>query len=48
MSGIDDYVAAIQARGQALTASLKDHPYGMREATVRDPDGNDVYIGQPL
>lgn len=21
---------------------------GMREATVRDPDGNDIYIGQPL
>ena len=48
VSGLDEYVAAIQARGQPLTASLKDHPYGMREATVRDPDGNDLYIGQPL
>ena len=47
-SGIDEYVAAIVAAGQSLTASLKNHDYGMREATVRDPDGNDIYIGQPL
>ena len=48
-SGLDEYVSAIQGRGQTLTAPLKDHPeYGMREATVRDPDNNDIYIGQPL
>ena len=48
-AGVDEYVAQIEAAGQALTATLKDHPeYGMREATVRDPDGNDIYIGQEL
>ena len=47
-SGLDEFVAAIVADGQALTAPLRDHDYGMREATVRDPDGNDIYIGQPL
>ena len=48
-SGLDAYIAEIVARGQPLTAALKDHPeYGMREATVRDLDGNDLYIGQPL
>lgn len=48
-SGVDDYVAEIEAAGQPLTATLKDHPeYGMREATVRDPDGNDIYIGQEI
>lgn len=48
-SGIDEYVAQIEATGQALTATLKDRPeYGMREATVRDPDGHDIYIGQEL
>jgi catechol 2,3-dioxygenase-like lactoylglutathione lyase family enzyme len=48
-SGIDDYIAQIEATGQPLTATLKDHPeYGMREATVRDPDDNDIYIGQEL
>ena len=48
-SGVDDYVAQIEAAGHALTATAKDRPeYGMREAAVRDPDGNDIYIGQEL
>ncbi len=48
-SGVDDYVAQIQAAGWPLAASVKDRPeYGMREATVRDPDGNDIYIGQEI
>jgi catechol 2,3-dioxygenase-like lactoylglutathione lyase family enzyme len=48
-SGVDDYVAQIEAAGQPLTATAKDRPeYGMREAAVRDPDGNDIYIGQDL
>ena len=48
-SGVDDYVAQIEAAGQALTAAAKDRPeYGMREAHVRDLDGNDIYIGQDL
>ena len=47
--GIDDYVARVEAAGQALTAPLADRPeYGMREASVRDPDGNVIYVGQPL
>jgi catechol 2,3-dioxygenase-like lactoylglutathione lyase family enzyme len=48
-SGVDDYVAQIAAAGQPLTAPAKDRPeYGMREAHVRDPDGNDIYIGQEI
>jgi catechol 2,3-dioxygenase-like lactoylglutathione lyase family enzyme len=47
-NGIDEYIAAIVGAGEPLVASLKDHDYGMREATVRDPDGNDIYIGQSL
>ena len=48
-SGVDEYVAQIEAAGQPLTAAAKDRPeYGMREACVRDPDGNDIYIGQEL
>ena len=48
-SGVDEYVAQIESAGQPLTATVKDHPeYGMREATVRDPDGNDIYIGQEM
>jgi catechol 2,3-dioxygenase-like lactoylglutathione lyase family enzyme len=48
-SGVDEYAAQIEAAGQPLTAAAKDRPeYGMREAAVRDPDGNDIYIGQNL
>jgi len=46
--GVDEYVSSILAKGQKLTSPLKNHDYGMREATVRDPDGNDLYVGQPL
>lgn len=48
-SSVDDYVAQIETAGQPLTATARDRPeYGMREAAVRDPDGNDIYIGQDL
>ncbi|MBA3541732.1 MAG: VOC family protein [Deltaproteobacteria bacterium] len=39
---------AIAAAGHARTSPLKDHDYGMREATVRDPDGNDIYVGEVI
>jgi catechol 2,3-dioxygenase-like lactoylglutathione lyase family enzyme len=45
--GIDEYVAAIVAKGETLAAALNTTD-DMRGATVRDPDGNDVYIGQLL
>lgn len=48
-SGVDDYAAQIEAAGQPLAATPKDRPeYGMREACVRDPDGNNIYIGQDI
>lgn len=47
--GVDACVARIEAAGQHLTSPLKDHPdYGMREATVRALDGNDIYIGEAM
>ena len=46
--GVDEFVGSIEAKGARLTSALKDQNYGMREATVHDPDGNEVYIGQPL
>jgi catechol 2,3-dioxygenase-like lactoylglutathione lyase family enzyme len=49
-SGLDEYAAQIEAAGQSLAATPKNRPEygGMREACVRDPDGNDIYIGQDL
>ena len=47
--GVDEYAAQIEAAGEQLAARVKDRPeYGMREAAVRDPDGNDIYFGQEL
>jgi catechol 2,3-dioxygenase-like lactoylglutathione lyase family enzyme len=48
-SGLDDYVAQIVAAGLSVTAAPRDRPeYGMREAHIRDPDGNDIYLGQEI
>ena len=48
-SGVDEYVAQIEAAGQPMTTPAQDRPeYGNREAAVRDPDGNDIYIAQRL
>ncbi len=46
--GVDELVASIQAKGVQGLSALEDKAYGMREATVHDPDGNEIYIGQPL
>jgi catechol 2,3-dioxygenase-like lactoylglutathione lyase family enzyme len=48
-SGVDKYVEQIEGAGQPMAAPAADRPeYGMREAAVRDPDGNDIYIAQEL
>ena len=44
-SGIDEYVATVVATGESLAAPLGNVD-DLRGATVRDPDGNDIYIGQ--
>jgi uncharacterized glyoxalase superfamily protein PhnB len=41
-SGVDELVAAIEAAGTPILSPLKEQPYGMREATVHDPDGNEI------
>jgi len=48
-SGVDDYVEQIERAGQPMTTPPADRrEYGMREATVCDPDGNAIYIAQDL
>ncbi len=48
-SDVDSYVQQIEGAGQPMTAPATDRrEYGMREAAVRDPDGNDIYIAQEL
>jgi catechol 2,3-dioxygenase-like lactoylglutathione lyase family enzyme len=47
-SGVDEFVASIEAKGERILSPLQNHDYGMREATVHDPDGNEIYVGQPI
>ncbi len=46
--GVDELVASIESKGERILSPLQDHDYGMREATVHDPDGNEIYVGQPI
>jgi len=46
--GVDELVAEIEASGVRILSALKDQDYGMREATIHDPDGNEIYVGQAL
>ena len=39
-------VERLRAAGVTITAEPEDQPWGERIARVRDPDGNDVIIGQ--
>jgi hypothetical protein len=48
LDGVDEFVASIEAKRVRMASALKDQDYGMHEAIVRDPDGNEIYIGQPL
>ena len=48
VDGVEELVASIEAKDVRPGSALKDQDYGMREATVHDPDGNEIYIGQPI
>ena len=47
-NGVDALYAQLAARGVAVTEPLEDRPYGMRDFTVLDPDGNRLVFGQAL
>ena len=47
-SGVDELVASMEAKGEPILSPLQDRDYGMRDATVHDPDGNEIYVGQPV
>jgi len=45
---VDDLHKALQAQGCPIEAAPADYPYGMREMSVRDPDGNRITFGQEV
>ena len=47
-NGVDAYHTAISARGAKPLTAPQDYPYGLRDFTVADPDGNILTFGQEL
>lgn len=45
--GLDSLHRALLARACPIEVPPQDFPYGMREFSVRDPDGNRLTFGQP-
>lgn len=45
---VDALAAEVQAQGVTLLSGPEDKVYGMREITLRDPDGNLLCFGQDV
>ena len=45
---IDDFFASVKRKKAKVTSPIQDMEYGMREFTIRDPDGYDITIAQNL
>jgi uncharacterized glyoxalase superfamily protein PhnB len=46
--GIDALYRSVKRKGARISMELADQPYGMREFAMKDPDGYEVAIGQPV
>lgn len=47
-AGVEELHAELQANGCPIEIAPTDFPYGMREMSVRDPDGNRITFGQQV
>lgn len=45
---VDAFVDAVRLGGGVVSSNPSDAPWGVREASVRDPDGNDLHVTGPL
>lgn len=48
VEGIDGLHAELEARGAGITSRPSDKPWGLREFTLRTPDGHRITFGQLL
>ncbi|MBK9179386.1 MAG: VOC family protein [Acidimicrobiales bacterium] len=46
--GVEALAARCGAEGVEIVAPLTDHPWGMRDLVVRDPDGHLVALGEQV
>ena len=40
--------AELKQKGLVIDEPPKDHPWGLRDFCLKDPDGNEITLGQPL
>lgn len=48
VEGVDAIHAFVRAHAAEIVNTLKDQPYGMREFTALDPDGNFISFSQAI
>lgn len=48
VTGLDDLHAEIAGRGVAIEVPPTDFDYGLREFSLRDPDGNRITFGEEI
>jgi catechol 2,3-dioxygenase-like lactoylglutathione lyase family enzyme len=48
VAGVDALHGELKSRGCPIESAPEDYFYGMREMSVRDPDGNRVTFGQEI
>lgn len=45
---VDAYCAEIRARAPGMTLEPQDQPWGMREVSIKTPDGHRLHLGQDI
>lgn len=45
---VDGFLETLRAAGHAVVAEPTDTPWGVREASIRDPEGNGLLITSPI
>ena len=48
IEGIDEFFGEIAARGALVTSHPSNKPWGLREFTLRTPDGHRITCGEPI
>ena len=48
MPNVDDIYAGMVSRGAVIEHPLVDNPYGMRDFSIVDPDGNRYTFGTDI
>ena len=46
IDGVDDFYKEVDARGALVTSKPTDKPWGLREFTLRTPDGHRITCGE--